>query len=256
MKKQILCTNNYRLFQVHDSENRSLEIKKHKRLERSMKKNGFNPNFPIVVFKDPDTGILIIKDGQHRHYFAELFGLMVYYTVSETDFDIAEINSTAKVWSIIDYAKKHAANGKKAYQEAIDFAEHHSLPIGKALAILGGTTTFGNLEPQVIDGEFKIKDKPYAEMVASVYSRLTVGRPQLKNARFLDACCAVCRVEKLDAKRLFRGADRCPDKLISYSTREAYLEMLEEIYNFRSKELVGLKLLSVMAMRARNIIKK
>lgn len=63
---------------------------------------------------------------------------------------------------------------------------------------------------------------------------------------------AVCRVPGFDAKRLIGGAERCRDKLGSYSTREAYLEMMEEIYNFGRKQLVGLKSQAMMIMKDRN----
>lgn len=60
---------------------------------------------------------------------------------------------------------------------------------------------------------------------------------------------AVCRVEEFEPKRLLRNAERCREKLMPYSTREAYLVMLEEIYNFRQQKLVALKVLAEMTRR-------
>jgi hypothetical protein len=63
---------------------------------------------------------------------------------------------------------------------------------------------------------------------------------------------AVCRVEEFDPERLLHNAAKCRDKLVSYSTRDAYLGMLEQIYNFNRRQLVGLTALATMAMRERS----
>jgi hypothetical protein len=249
--KKILNTRNYRLFQNNSGENRPLDIKRHKKLLESMKKYGFLECFPIVVARNGGEH-LTVKDGQHRLACAETLGLSVYYVEDKTNFDVAIVNSTAKVWVPKDYAQKFAANGVKSYQEGLEFAERHSLPIGVAFALLGGTTSFGNIVEQFYDGTFKIKDRTWADAVASIYGPLTTMSAVVKNARMLEACMAVCRVPDFDAKRLLANAERCREKLVSYSTRDAYLQMLEDIYNFGRKHLVGLKSAAMMAMRERN----
>jgi len=67
---------------------------------------------------------------------------------------------------------------------------------------------------------------------------------------------AVCRVAGLDVTRLRSGAKRRRDRLISYSTRDAYLGMLEEVYNFGRHSLVALKMEATAAMRARSAATK
>ena len=53
---------------------------------------------------------------------------------------------------------------------------------------------------------------------------------------------------------MLQNADRCREKLIAYSTRDAYLEMLESIYNFGRSKMLGLKVAALMAMRERNAV--
>jgi hypothetical protein len=55
---------------------------------------------------------------------------------------------------------------------------------------------------------------------------------------------------------LIGGAERCREKLVSYSTRDAYLDLLESVYNFGRKQLVSLKLPAIEAMRKRNVATK
>jgi hypothetical protein len=153
-----------------------------------------------------------------------------------------------------DYAQKFIANGIKSYQEGLEFAEAYGLPLGKAFALLAGTTTFCNLQEQFYDGTFKVKDRAWADAVAGIYAPLTLLSAALKNERCLEACMAVCRVPDFDGKRLLHGAERCREKLVAYSTRDAYLDMMEHVYNFNRNKLVGLKAAAMMAMRERNAV--
>lgn len=254
--KKIQATKNYRMF--HQSgDNRPLDIKKHKKLIDSMKLYGFLRCFPIVVSRDKD-GKLIVKDGQHRLAVAEMLGLTVYWVEEEVDFDVAVINCTPKTWQLKDYALKFARNGLKQYQEGIDFSDEHHLPIGTAFALLSGTTSFGNCESQFIGGTFKVKDRKWADSVAGLYSAVTGLAPDLKKQTFIEACMAVCRIADFDSRRLITGAEQCRGKLINYGTRDDFLAMLEEIYNFKrhGKNLVPLKLQAVATMRERNATTK
>src|SRR5262245_39047629 len=102
---KIFVTKNYSLFAGGTEQNRQLELAKHKKLRESMKKNGFVPSFPIVVRRHAD-GVLEIYDGQHRFAFAVELELPVYYVEDKGTWDVAEINSTAKTWTLADYAKR------------------------------------------------------------------------------------------------------------------------------------------------------
>lgn len=249
--RTIKSTKNYRLFKLTD-ENRPVNLKKHRRLKESMQQYGWLRCFPMACVRNGDNH-LIVKDGQHRLAFAEELGLAVNYYVEEVDFDVAKVNCTPEKWTLRDYAKKWATNGKKPYEEGLEFAEMHGLPIGTAFALLGGTTTFGNIQTCFISGDFKVKDVDWANGVASIYVALVDLSREMRNARCIEACMAVCRVDGFDAERLIKGAKRCRDKLASYSTRDAYLEMFELVYNFGRKQLVPLKINAIQAMRERNV---
>jgi hypothetical protein len=252
--RKIQATRDYRLF-GRSAENRPLDIKRHKKLMESMKLYGFLPCYPVVAVREKD-GNLTVKDGQHRLAVAEALGLPVYWVEQEEDFDVAVVNSTAKVWVLRDYAQKHAINGKSAYAEGLEFSERHGLPIGTAFALLAGTISFNNCLEQFISGDFKVKDREWADAVAGIYVPLVAMAPGVKNARFTEACMAVCRVTEFDPRRLLQNANRCRDKLVGYSTRDAYLDMLEAVYNFGRTKLFALKTAAIMTMRERNAARK
>jgi hypothetical protein len=148
-ERKINVTKNYRLFS-RSEENRPLDIDKHRKLEASMKLYGFLACFPIVCFRNADKA-LIVKDGQHRLALAESLGLPVFWVEEQTDFDVAKINCTSKVWTLRDYAEKFMQNGIKSYQEGLEFTDIHKLPLGTAFSLLGGTTSFGNIQAAFID---------------------------------------------------------------------------------------------------------
>ncbi len=251
---KIQATKNYALFS-RSAQNRDTDIKRHKGLMRSMQKYGFLPCFPIVCTRDKNGG-MEVKEGQHRLAIAQSLGIQVWYVVVDTDFDVAEINNTAKGWKLRDYAEVHARNGVAAYEDGLRFADEYKLTIGTAFSLLAGTTCRRQYMPSFIAGTFKVKDRTWAASVAGIYAPLLGMAKCLRTARFVEACMAVCRVKGFDQKRLIGGAERCREKLVAYSTRDAYLDMLEQLYNFGRRELVPLKTLALTAMRDRSSVAK
>lgn len=247
--KKINCTKNYRLFHRSD-ENRPTDLAKHRELYKSMETYGFLPSYPIVCHRNGKG--LVVKDGQHRLTFAESLGLPVWWVEEEEDFDIARINCTSKVWSMRDFAQTFAAQGRREYERGLEFCDNFNLPIGIGFAMLAGTVGFTNIANAFRDGSFAIKDRAFAEAVASTYVQMIGLSKELRNVRFLQACMSVCRVNEFDSKRLIQNSQRCREKLVAYSTRDAYLGMLEEVYNFGRVKLFGLKSAALMAMKERD----
>lgn len=251
--RKVNATKNYRLF-GRSQDNRPMELKKHKKLLLSMKKYGFLPCYPIICYRDKSKS-LVVKDGQHRLAIAETLGLTVYWVETSEDFDVAIINCTPKTWALSDYARKWAEGGRKNYQELQEFAEMHGLPVGISVAMLSGQTSFhSTVADAFYTGGFKVTDRAWADRVASTYGPLVRLAPDIRNGRLLLACMSACRVPKFDPERLLRNARRVREKLVPYSTRDAYLDMIEEVYNYGQKALLGVKALATMAMRERSPI--
>lgn len=252
--RTISTTKNYRLFTI-DKENRPLKLPEHRRLKKSMQMYGFLRSFPVVCARSAQ-GDLIVKDGQHRLAFAEELGLAVHYIVEEIDFDIATINASPKSWSVSDYAQMHAANGVDDYREGLEFAEKYRIPVGMAFAALAGTTCMTNISDRFKRGEFTVKDRAYAELVGYTFDSIVKLAKSVRKDVFLKAIMSVCRVPDFDAERLINGVAGSREKLVSYSTKDAYLDVLEELYNRRRQRPVALKFEALQAMRERNPLRK
>lgn len=242
-------TKDYRRLRTCE-DNREIDLKKHKKLIESMKKYGFLPCFPVVCRRKGTQ--LVVRDGQHRVVIAESLDLPVYFVVTDVDFDIAEVNTTPKTWTLKDYAQTYARKGVESYVEALEFSEKHGLPMGTSVALLSGTTTFGNVQNAYISGRFAVKDRDWAHSVASLNASLNALSDEKHGARLTEALMAICRVEEFESQRLIDNGTKCRDRLVQYSTRDAYLGMLDDVYNFGRKRKVPLKFQAEEAMRKRN----
>lgn len=248
--RRIKHTKNYKLFERMD-DNRILDAAKRHDLMQSMRTYGWIPSFPAVCKLMPN-GSIGIKDGQHRFAIAETLGIDVFYVIEDIDFDIALVNQAQRCWKILDYAQRFAAAGNQNYRDALDFRERNRLPVGIAFALMAGHTNFGNITAEFRSGTYKIRDRQWAEKVASVYVPLSNASKSVRNSRCLEACMAICRISEFEVPRMLRNLERCREKLVAYSTRMAYLDMLEEIYNFRRHAAFPLKIKAINEMKKRN----
>jgi hypothetical protein len=243
----INCTTDYQMF-YRGNGNRPLDVGQHGKLQVSMQQYGFLQCFPIVCSRDAD-GSLVVKDGQHRLAFAELLGLPVYWVEESVPFDVAMVNNGQRPWKLRDYAEFFASHGNQDYRQAINFASAYDIPLSAAFAMLAGKMSFRQVRDAFQSGEFAIGDRRWAHRVAGTHLRMTTLSSALNSVRFLEACMAACRVPEFDEERLLRNAKQCRERLVPYSTRNAYLDMLEDIYNFRRSSLLGLRVAAIQAMR-------
>lgn len=249
---KVNATKDYAIFHRCD-DNRPMNLARHKKLADSLKKYGFLKSFPLVCQRDA-KGRLVVKDGQHRLAIAQSLGIAVWWIEEDVEFDIATVNCTAKTWVLRDYAERFAQLGNKHYVEGLDFAKAHGIPVGIAFAMLAGTVSFGNIEVAFTAGDFKVKDRPWADTVAATYGPLVELAPAAKSQVLLLACMAVARVPGFDPKRMTAGATADPGQLKPFAHRDEFLAVLEELYNHKrsTKNRVPLKFLAAQVMTERN----
>lgn len=247
---RILKTKKYGLFK-RCTDNRPCEPERRKALMHSMKKYGWLASFPMSC--KLDKGVLIVKDGQHRLAIAEILQIEVVYVLESVDFDVAEVNSAQKTWVTADYAMRWANQGKEEFAKVLAFHEENRVPLGQAFAILAGTSSFSNVNESVKNGTYKITDLPYAESIVSIYKAFINASETINRGRILEACIMICRVPGFNTSRLIGGINKCRDKLVAYSTVDANLRMIEEIYNHGRQMTVPLKFEAESAMKQRNL---
>jgi hypothetical protein len=249
---KINVTKNYDLFS-RSLDNRDVDAREHKELEDSMKLYGFLSCYAIVCGRDKN-GKLYVKDGQHRLYFARKLGLPVYWIEDHSDIDVAKVNSSQRPWKIKDFAWRYSSKGNPHYKEVLQFVADHRISISLAARLLAGTETFGNLSRKFKAGEFKVKDRSFAQRVVSIYLPGIKASKNLRNRYFLLACSKAARVDAFTPKRFTDSLSKCQEHLVNYGSCEAYMDMLEKVYNFNRRDLFPLKIEAMKAMRDRNPI--
>ena len=251
IKPSLRVTKDYSVF-IQSKDNRPVNMQgqKARALESSMQKNGYVPAYPIHCRKAGTK--LEIRDGQHRYGAAMKLGLPVWYVVCEDDIDVAELQQGQTPWSMLDYAKCFSAQGKEPYAELLEFIATHQVPVGMAASLLSGAASFTNIRRTYINGDLRVKSRERAHTIASLFKFLVGLSSRMNNARLLQAIYACSHVAEFDAQRVREGAGRCAEKLIAYSTSDAYMTMLEDLHNFGRKQRVPIKIPAQDAMRARN----
>ena len=249
----VRSTKDYTLFEL-SPENRQVCLGKHRKLEESMQKYGFLRCFPMACYK---RGVKwVIKDGQHRFEVAKKLNLPVWWVEAPEDFDVADTAAGQKSWQAGDYVNRFIRRGLKAYIELQDFCDAHKISVQVGAKLLSGTVSFSNIKERFYSGDLVVRDRRWADLVATCYTGLCNLSSKVRNARCLEACMCVARVRGFDAGRLLSNAERCSERLRPYSTRDAYMTMLEDVYNFSRKQLVALKIEAEQAMRERSAVSK
>jgi len=249
---KLYSTTNYAMFSK-DIKNRNFSPDKHGKLLASMQRHGFLPAHPIAVWKN-SKGELIVKRGQHRLAFAEQLGLPVYYVIDEFELDSSELEPAEAVkWTQLDHAENWLHRDKPNYQELIEYAGRSGIPMSLAASLLMGTVSFNNISQQFFKGDFVVRDRQHAETVAAIYIAFRKFNRSMSGAHLIKAIASAARVDGFDAQRLISNIPECPSAMKKYSTRDGFLEMLEEIYNFRRRTQVALKFNAIQAMRARSV---
>lgn len=103
-------------------------VTKTKNLERSMKRHGFIPAYPIHCDKR-SNGSLLIKAGHHRFEVAQRLGIPLYYVVSDDDATIHELETSTNGWTSTDYMESFIKCGKPSYQELKDYHIRTQIPL-------------------------------------------------------------------------------------------------------------------------------
>ena len=249
---KLRSTRDYSLF-VHSRENRPVNMEKHRKLERSMQEYGYLPMYPIHV-RRLANGKHEIVDGQHRFAFAHKLGLPVWFVSGDENINVAMLNNTQEKWVMKDYAMCFAEMGKKDYQEVLEFSQQYGIPPGDSAGLLAGTVSWTNIRDAYTSGSYRVKTREKAHRIASVYMAMVSLNKHVRNTRLLKAIYAVCHVDGFDPARMIHNVKKCPEKLMAYSNRDAYLTMLEDIYNFARHKREALKIPAENAMRERSAV--
>lgn len=158
MSNTIQCTTNYSIFQELPS-NRGgsgLHQVHLAHLEKSIQERNLLHLRPIIVNKD-----MVIIDGHHRLAIAKKLNLPIYYMIDEEANykEAVKLTAATAPWSVLQYIKCFAMEGKEEYQRLLAFLTKYKLDPKLLNRILGGHQRSHAGSTLLRSGEFKFTDK-------------------------------------------------------------------------------------------------
>lgn len=227
-------TNDYNLFTTLGG-NRVINTLHLKRLRDSMKEKYLR--IPIIVNEK-----FAIIDGQHRFYNCMELGLPIYYIVNKgykLD-DVQRLNSNSSNWTMDDYVDGYCQMGRQDYVKYKHYKDKFGFSHAETRGLLTGSTS-KNTAPEFKQGLFQITNEEGFLEVA--HKLLEIGKyyDGYRRRSFVSAMLALFRNPKFDYDIFLRKLPYQRTKLVDLNTKGDYLEVIEDLYNYNSKNPVYLR---------------
>lgn len=225
---RILTTTDYDQFQFLPENRPVAEI--NQALMAAIQSKNLLHLYPIVV----DSHMNVI-DGQNRLVAAKNLGLAIYYIIDDdvaVD-DIAKVASVVKNWSLQDFFHHYCALRKPEYLKLRSFISEYP---GVSMTVL--VSNIGSGVESFRGGDFMLADD--APLVAKNILSLARVTDIWKRARFQMSMVTLTRNPNYDHERMMDRLRYQSTRLVPCAEISQYIELLNDIYNYRSRKKVDL----------------
>ena len=210
------------------------------RLKNSIIQNGMLIN-PIIVNRRME-----VIDGQHRLAAAKLAKSFIYFIVAKnyTLEDVQTLNANQKKWAFNDYLESYAQLGLEDYKQLMDFQKRFPFLTATALlSVASGKRSHNgkNGKTSFKDGNWKFGDVKKAEEVANKILDFEPYFPGWKSQRFIGSLMKMFDHHNYDHSIMLQRLAAQPSAMHECATRDQYIDLMESIYNYRSRNKVSLK---------------
>jgi hypothetical protein len=216
--------------------NRPIDPNHVKKLAESIHEKNLLHLNPVLV-----TSKMQVIDGQHRIEAAKLLKIEIYYEVSDeiTKSDMSRLNKNKKNWTITDYINYYCEEGYQIYIRFRDFANEN--PQFKLSVLLKIVLPSDGSEytKSVQDGVLNISNMDKAKKIIDAINKINNLPFDFKfiyDCRFPLAIGKCITTPKFNIDNLTEKIKANPRRFVKCSTKEEYLELIEEIYNYYLSE--------------------
>lgn len=232
---QVYTTKDYTLFTSIDG-NRTKSKLHLKRLKQSIKENYL---FTVIIVNEKYE----IIDGQHRFDVIKELNLPLYYIICE-GYGLAEVhilNQISKTWTADDHLTGYCDLGYKDYITYARFKQTYGFGHNETMALLTENGTKTERFKEFYAGKLKIKNIVDATQKAE--KLLLIGKyySGYKRRSFMMAMMKLFKNKKFDFEDFMQKLKLQPSMLVHCPSIEQYLDILEQIYNYRRKDKVNLR---------------
>lgn len=192
---------------------------------------------PILVNQDFE-----VIDGQHRLEARKRLGLPVpYYWQKDLGLiDVQTLNSSQKGWVNDDFMRAYIELGNQHYVQYEWFRRRFGLPHVPSVWLLSGSD-FRNSTKHFRQGEFRVHDLEGAKAKATMLTELAPHFSHWKDAAFIKAFLVCLNRVGFDFKTFLHRVSQNPTMLKPCKTIDAYLQIIEEVYNYRAVNKVPIR---------------
>lgn len=192
---------------------------------------------PILVNQEFE-----VLDGQHRLEAHKRLGLPVPFFWGEVGdlSTVQRMNNSQKGWTNDDYANSYIEKGIQDYVTYKWFKDSFKMPHMICVILLNGGEQRG-LSKLFKGGEFKVKNLELAKQKAAVLSTLSKYFTHWKDAGFLRALTTAMNKKGFDIQQFIHKVAMNSTMLVPCVSTDQYLQLIEEIYNFRSTKKIPVR---------------
>ena len=207
------------------------------RLVEAIQKKNLLSIRPIIVNKN-----MQVVDGQHRLEAAKILCFPIYYIEAEklNIQDVAVLNTNQRNWKMETFLYVYSDHIKNEnYIKLKQWIESFDLSLNQGIAFFieeGNLVQFRN---SFKSGEFVFNEKaaefadPYSSLIKKIESSAKYSRKEWKCQGFIRSFLQFYSNEEIDKTRFWDQVDKYGFILSPKRSKQEYLEMLYELYNYR-----------------------
>jgi hypothetical protein len=232
---QVQTTTNYNLFKTLEG-NRQTNKLHLRRLKKSMSELCLVS--PIVVNED-----MYVIDGQHRLVCLTELELPVHYIVCE-GYGLKEVqvlNVNSKNWSSQDYMNGYCEVGLKDYITYREFKNRYKFSHTECVSLLTGGYGGSSVNDEFNNGLFKIKDEQKAHNMAEKINALAPLYDGYNRRSFIYALIFLFKNPLFRYDEFVQKLKQQQGKMYDCAKTSQYIDLIEEIYNYRRQNKVNLR---------------
>jgi hypothetical protein len=247
-------TDDYELFELHP-QNRDIHPGNFERITKSMKKIGFSPHEAIGVVPG-DNGKFVIIRGHHRFMAAMGLGIPIWYIFAEDyGLTLPEGEKYKKPWDLRDWLLTYVRIAAKtdnfaeedaAYLQIYKYKEETGIPLGLTVSLLAGNSAGSTNKIEAFkDGRFRLGPQKHADDVKRIVMQLKYQKIVFAaQSYFVQALSKALMLDEFSTSQFMQKASSYKFLLEKQPNVDSYLDMIEKVYNWKSRNKVPIAFLA------------
>jgi hypothetical protein len=232
--------------------NRIPNIKHIRSLTESIKQHGMKCN-PIIVNEKYQ-----VIDGQHRLAAAKNAGTFVYFIIIEgyNLLEVHTLNLNQKNWTRTDYMNGYAEMGIDSYVKLKQFTDRNpDFKLSDCIALCSNITTSANtslshkfkkngvinIKEVFQEGTWKGKDFNLAQQWANNIRMIKPYYDGYNRTVFVGTIIMLLQNKNFDINEFVHKLSIQPNAMNHCTNRAQFKDLIEDIYNYRSRNKVSFK---------------